>query len=229
MNGNVRRLRIAVLTPSFSSACQLLVLRPGLMRGEHLQARVVEHRHPARDELRLGLNGGALVEGGFDAAAARVAHDDQVLDAQIEHGELDGRADAVELAAGLVGRHQVGDVAHDEQLARHGAEDRFRIDAAVAARDDHRLGVLPVGSQLLVLLGLRQEVPVMEAAEAVGKFFGEAAHGVFHAPVDGGARRCQIVRVARRRAFGLTVSRIPKVSAACPPATQGLSSRPAGG
>ena len=112
---------------------QPLVLRRHLMRGEHLQAGVVEHRHPARDELRLGLNGGALVEGGFDAAAARVAHDDKVLDAQVEHGELDGRADAVELAAGLVGRHQIGDVAHDEQLARHGAEDRFRVDAAVAS------------------------------------------------------------------------------------------------
>ena len=163
------------------------------MRRQHPKPRIVEHRHPARDELRFGLDGGALVEGGFDAAAAGVAHDDEMLDAQVEHGELDRRADAVELAARLVGRHQVGDVADDEQLARHGAEDRFGVDAAVAARDDHRLGRLPVGGQLLVLLGLGQEVPVVEAAEAVGEFFGKAAHGGVQCLSSRRPRRCQIV------------------------------------
>ena len=206
MNGNVRRLRDGGLDAFLLQRLQLLAVRRDLMRGEHLQTRVVEHRHPARDELRLGLNGGALVEGGFDAAAAGMAHDDEVLDAQVEHGELDGRADAVELAARLVGRHQVGDVADDEQLARHGAEDRFRIDAAVAAGDDHRLGALPVGGQLLVFLGLRQEVPVMEAAEAVGEFFGEAAHGCAQCPSRRHrCGRCQIVRVAGAGRDAVTV------------------------
>jgi hypothetical protein len=122
------------------------------------------------------LNGGALVEGSCDATATGMAHDDEMLDAQVEDGKLDGRADAVELAARLIRRHQVGDVAHDEQFPRHGAEDRFWIDAAVAARDDHGLGCLPVGGKLLVFLGLREKMAVVEAAEAVGKFFGEAAH-----------------------------------------------------
>ena len=62
-----------------------------------------------------------------------VAHDDDVLDANVEHGEFERRADAVVLAVGLVGRHEVRDVAHGEQLARHGAEHRLGLDAALPA------------------------------------------------------------------------------------------------
>ena len=38
-----------------------------------------------------------------------------------------------------VGRHDVGDVAHDEQLARAGVEDHLRRDARIAAADHHDL------------------------------------------------------------------------------------------
>ena len=130
-----------------------------------------------------------------------------MLDAQVEHGELDRRADAVELAARLVGRHQVGDVADDEQLARHGAEDRFRVDAAVAAGDDHRFGRLPVGGQLLVFLRLGQEVPVMKAAEAIGEFFGEAAHGVSMPHAAGSAEMSNRPGCPEAGVRPLTVSR----------------------
>ena len=47
------------------------------------------------------------------------------------------------------------------------------------------LGALPVGGQFLVFLSLRQEVTVMEAAEAVGEFFGEAAHAMPNIRVRG--------------------------------------------
>ena len=94
------------------------------------------------------------------------------------HREFDRRADAVIFAAGLEGRHEVGDVAHDEQFTRHGAEDRLGIDAAVGARDDHRLGVLPVGRELFVMVSIRNEVAVLETAVAVRQGFGKAAHWI---------------------------------------------------
>src|SRR4029078_2807625 len=82
--------------------------------GENGQPSFVEKRHPTRNELRFYFNSGALIECGLDATAARVTQYDQVLDAQIQHPELDRRADAMIVAAGLEWRHQVGDVAQDE-------------------------------------------------------------------------------------------------------------------
>ena len=118
---------------------------------------------------RLRLPRRVALERGADAAAARVAHDHDVLDAQIERGELQRRRHAVILAGRLVGRHQVGDVAHDEQLARHRREDRLRIDPAVAARHDHHLGVLAVRGQIRVVVDVRREMAELEPAVAVGQ------------------------------------------------------------
>ena len=109
-----------------------------------------------------------------------MTHHDQVLDTQVQHRELDGGTDAVELAAGLVGRNQVRNVARNEQLAWHGAEDRLRVDAAVGAGDDHGVGRLPVGREFLVLLDIGKEVALFEAAEAVGEIFRKAAHCMPH-------------------------------------------------
>ena len=83
----------------------------------------------------------------------------------------------MELAARLERRNEVGHVAHDEQLARHGIEDGFRIDAAVAARDQHDVGVLAVGRQFLVVIGVGREDAMLEAAVAVGKSVWEKSHG----------------------------------------------------
>ncbi len=38
----------------------------------------------------------------------------------------------------FIGRHHVGDVAHDEEFSRAGIEDRFGRGAGVATGDDHR-------------------------------------------------------------------------------------------
>ena len=67
---------------------------------------------------------------------------------------------------GLKGRHQRGDVAHDEELARHGAEHGLRIDARVRAGDDHRLGALPPMRQRLVTRSLGRPYVGAKAAIA---------------------------------------------------------------
>ena len=94
-----------------------------------------------------------------DAAAAAVAHDDQVLDLQRDHRVLDRGRGAVRAAVGLVGRDEVGDVAVDEEVAGLVAEDLGDQHPAVAAGDDHRLGGLSLVGELGVagdLLGLRR-------------------------------------------------------------------------
>ena len=53
-------------------------------------------------------------------------------------------------AVGRVGRHQVGDVAHHEQLARPRVEDHLGRHPRVAAADDHDLRRLPGVGQLAV-------------------------------------------------------------------------------
>jgi hypothetical protein len=115
-----------------------------------------------------------------------MSHNHEVAHAQVEHAELDSGANAVEVAAGLVGRNQVGDVADDEQLSRHGAENRLRVDAAVRAGDHHDLRILTEGRQLFVVVGVRDEVTVTEAAVANGEVVWEAAHGLSHKSGGGG-------------------------------------------
>ena len=44
--------------------------------------------------------------------------------------------------AGAIGRHDVGDVAQDENFARMRIKDHFRRDAGVAAADHHHGGAL---------------------------------------------------------------------------------------
>ena len=71
------------------------------------------------------------------------------------HGIFDRGAGAVIFALRLVGRHEIGDVAHDEQRARFGIEDRRHVDARIAAGDHHRhrrlaeLGQLQIAAAVL--------------------------------------------------------------------------------
>ena len=92
-----------------------------------------------------------------------MAHDDDVLHAQIQHGELESSRDAVEAAPGFIGRDQVGDVAHHEQFTGHGGKDRLRVAAAVAAGYDHHVGALPVRRQVLVTVAVGVEVAEAKA------------------------------------------------------------------
>ena len=98
-----------------------------------------------------------------------------MFDAKIHHSEFDRRADAVIFAAGLVGWYEVGHVAHDEQLARRGAEYGFGTLPAIGAGDDHGVRVLPAGGEFLVVISIRHEVLVFEMVIAVRQNLWEAA------------------------------------------------------
>ncbi len=43
-----------------------------------------------------------------------------------------------------MGRHQIGDIAHDEQLARLRTGERGRMHARIATADNQRAGFLPL-------------------------------------------------------------------------------------
>ena len=63
---------------------------------------------------------------GPDAATVRVTEHDDVLDLEHLHGEFEGSEDTVTEAIGLIGGHQVRNIAHDKQLARVSIEDHLR-------------------------------------------------------------------------------------------------------
>ena len=90
--------------------------------------------------------------------------------------EFERGGGGVVLAVRRIGRHQVGDVAHDEQLARAGVEDRFGRGAGIAAGDHHGLRRLPVAGELAVAATLGGIAPAHEAAVAGEKMFGEVGH-----------------------------------------------------
>jgi hypothetical protein len=60
---------------------------------------------------------------GADAATTGMAEHDDVADAEHPHREFERREDAEAHAVRCEPRHQIGDVAHDEQFARMGIED----------------------------------------------------------------------------------------------------------
>ncbi len=127
-------------------------------------ARLDEHRHPAADEIarRQRID---LVDEGADAAALGVAEHHDMLDAQHVDGIFQRRRDAVGAAVGLIDRHEVGDVAHDEQFAGAGVKNHFRRDTGIAAADHHHgrrlatLGEFPV-ARLFGRQPLRGKGPV---------------------------------------------------------------------
>ena len=100
------------------------------------------------------------------AAAKAVAHHHQLLDLELGDREFERGRDAVIGAVGLVGRHQVGDVADDEHLARPRVEDLGRIDPAVGAGDHHHLRALALGELGPALALARPSPASAEAAIA---------------------------------------------------------------
>ena len=60
-----------------------------------------------------------------------------MADFQPQHAEFDSRAGAMQAARRIIRWHQIGDVAQREHLSRHGVENGSRVDAAVAATNDH--------------------------------------------------------------------------------------------
>ena len=74
-----------------------------------------------------------------------------------------------------IGRHQVGDIAQHQQFAGFGVQDHARIDAAVDAADDQRLGILAELGELFEPLAAL--LPAMGAEAAVA--FDQAFHAGF--------------------------------------------------
>ena len=87
---------------------------------------------PGAEERNAG--GELAVERRRHAAALRVAEDDDVLHLELQHREGERRAGAAMAAVGFEGRHDAGDVAHDEELAGARVEDGGGIGAASRCR-----------------------------------------------------------------------------------------------
>ena len=100
----------------------------------HPQPRPCGDLDPGADEVGQAVR--RAVEQRVDAAALRVPHHDDVRHLERLDRILDRRRGAVIAGIGLIGRHQVGDVAHHEQATGRRVEDHRRIDPAVRAGDD---------------------------------------------------------------------------------------------
>lgn len=116
--------------------------------------------------------------GGLDAAAAVVAADDDVLDAEVAHGVVDDAHDVEVRVA-----DEVGDVAVDEGLAGLEAGDLLGGDARVGAADPEVLGALAgreLGEVAWVGRGFGGgpgAVVVEEPVVGLGEVFGELGGG----------------------------------------------------
>lgn len=91
-----------------------------------LEFGVFDDIDPVVDKRMVVL---AVVNQGSDAAAVRVAENDDIFDLQMIDGILNGGGSAVTAAQiMLVGRNDVGNIADNEKVARFGAENYRRID-----------------------------------------------------------------------------------------------------
>src|SRR5690606_13692111 len=88
------------------------------------------HIDPWLDELAFQAVRNSL-EKRLDAATLAMTEHDDVLYAQCAYRKLQCSTYAVVAAALLVRRHQIGDVSHNEQIARLAIHDDGRIDTRV--------------------------------------------------------------------------------------------------
>ena len=63
----------------------------------------------------------------------------------------------MQIVVGRIGRHQIGHVADDENLARAGVEDHFWRHAGIAAADQHDARLLTGFGQMLKAVALLPE------------------------------------------------------------------------
>ena len=87
-----------------------------------------------------------------------------MADAEHLHRELQGREHAVADAVPRERRHEIGDVADDEQLARMGIEDDLRRHPGIAAADDHDVRRLAAPRELMEAVTLGRHAPDEEIA-----------------------------------------------------------------
>ena len=106
-----------------------------------------------------------------------------------------------------IGRHDVGDVAHDEELARARVENDFRRDARVAAADHHDFRRLPAFRELAVAVLLPAQTRAEKRAMSLDETWGNGMlalsirHPTNHAALVAGNRRAAAMS-ARPHAIG---------------------------
>jgi hypothetical protein len=105
-----------------------------------------------------------------------MSHHDDVPDLETLNREFECGGDAVGEAGRRVGRHQIGDISHHEQLTWKCVEDDLRRDARVTAADDHHGRLLAGGGERPESADLDRQAVVDKRAVAVdqplGKFHG---------------------------------------------------------
>jgi hypothetical protein len=165
--------------------------------GERHRARFLAKRHPQRQEAHRRRRLAIAAHQRPDAAALAVAEHDDVLHAQHHHRELERSAGAVVAPGLFVGRHQVGNVAHDEDVAWVTVEQDRRIDAGVAAGDHQHAGLLAFARDAVDELPLLAEAPAAESLPAGHQL------GNRHGPVLAWPRRRCTGQLARSLAAAL--------------------------
>jgi hypothetical protein len=101
---------------------------------------------------------------GADAAATGVTEDDDMADAEHLHRELERREHAVADAVPRERRHEIRDVADDEQFAGMGVKDDLRRHPGIAAADDHDIRRLAAPGELAKAIALDRHAADEEIA-----------------------------------------------------------------
>src|SRR5690242_19863806 len=115
-----------------------------VVAASHAISGGAEHSHPIADEMTFA--GRHIIELAGERGSATpthaVSHDEDLSDLELRNCELQRGRNAVEAAAGLVGRGERGDLAGDEHLAGTSIENLCRVTSTICTRKDHHLRAL---------------------------------------------------------------------------------------
>ncbi len=144
---------------------------------QNLLTRALCNTDPLRDELFFVALRRLVFHQGADAAATRMAHDDDVLDFEVADGERDGGTGGSERARLIVRRHQIRHVTHDEHVTGVAIGQQRRVAARIAAGDHQCTRALALGQQAVKQCVLVAQIMLLEALETRQKF-GYVSHQV---------------------------------------------------
>src|SRR5262245_53715945 len=111
----------------------------------------------------------------LDCAAAGVAAHDDIANAEPVEGVIDGRADR--FLPGALRRHDIGYVAHLEQLARVSGRDLRRNDTAIGAADPQQPRLLLPPGEVVEEVPLALEL-LLEARMPFGSVSNVGTHAL---------------------------------------------------
>jgi len=140
-------------------------------RRHRVRPRRLGDAYPLADEI--GDFARRAVEQCLNAAAHGVTQHHDFPHLERAHGEFDRRTHAVRVVVRPVRRHDIGDVADDEEFAGACIEHHLRIGAAVRTGDDQRTRPLAEATQRLETAALGLPGAGAEAAIA----FDQVVHG----------------------------------------------------